>query len=233
MVEVLKTAGFGSALNDAATTKLLKAAKLNPRDCQGASPCLIKLANALGPNALVFAVDVGKIGDSLAIHVEAVTASGSIAAQDVPSDAELKAEQLSALGAFAKSVSEKLAPVTPPVVAVLPADAPKTVALEPSPAPPKLAIVSASRPSPVRRALPWVVGGAGIATLGVSGAFAALGAQDKSAFDASVSGRVSRLPGSELQTISNRGNSRFTIALTSAVVGAALVACSAALFATE
>src|SRR4051794_25835082 len=70
MVEALTTAGFTSPLDDAATLRLLKKAKLNPRDCQGATPCLLKLATALGPSTVVVGVDVGRIGDSLAIHVE-------------------------------------------------------------------------------------------------------------------------------------------------------------------
>ena len=90
MLEALAGAKLSSVVDDAGAVKLLKKAKLNPRECQGASPCLIKLANALGPTAIVIGVDVGKIGDSLAIHIEAVGVEASIAALDVPADADLK-----------------------------------------------------------------------------------------------------------------------------------------------
>lgn len=237
MVEAVASAQFTSVLDDVATAKLLKKSKLIARDCQGAGPCLIKLASALGPKAIVFGVDVGKIGDSLAIHIEAVGPDASIGSVDVPADADIKPGQLGPLDGFARSIAEKLAP-TPAVAQTQPApaaDAPKPVVLEPTPPPtPPPAVVAAREgPSTVRKALPWIVGGGAVASLAVSGVFFGLGASDKSAFDASVSGGVSRLPGSELQAISSRGNSRFTIGLSTAVVGVALAACSAVLFATE
>lgn len=235
MVEALGGAKFTGVLDDAATGKLLKRAKLNARDCQGAGPCLIKLAKALGPTAIVIGVDVGKIGDSLAIHVEAVGVEASVLAVDVPADADLKPGQLDALDGFAKSVAEKLTPTPAADQAPPPSDAPKAAVLEPTPPPTPPPAVTAARagPSTMRKVVPWIVGGGAVASLAVSGAFFGLGAQDKSKFDASVSGGVSRLPGSELQRISSSGNMNFTIGLSTAVVGVALAACSAVLFATE
>lgn len=234
-------AGF-AVQADAASAKALKAAKLNARDCQGATPCLQKLASAVG--AVVFGVDVGKIGDSLAIHLEAVNATESLGAVDVPVDGDLKSADLSALDAFAKSVADKTAPSTPSVAEAprppeptkpAPADAPKAAALEPTPSSPPSATVAAKPPPPgrsgFRKALPWIVGVGAVAALGVGGAFLGMGAGEKSKFDASVSGGISRLPGSELQALSARGNLDFTIGFSTAAAGVGLAALAALLFA--
>lgn len=240
MTSAAGAAGFTVAA-DAVTAKALKKAKLNPRDCQGATACLQKSATALG--AVVFGVDVGKIGDSLAIHVEAVNAAGSLGALDVPVDGNLKPADLDALEAFAKSVASTLAPAssTPPVATAAPkpapADAPKPATLEPAPAAPPSATVVLAKPPPpagrsgIRKAVPWLVGAGAVAALGVGGAFLGLGAQEKAKFDASVTGGVSRLPGSELQALSARGNFDFTVGFSTAAVGVGLAALAALLFA--
>jgi hypothetical protein len=236
MTTALASAGFKAPLDDAATVKLLKKQKLNPRDCQGANPCVLKLASALGPTAVLVAVDVGRIGDSLAIHVEAATGDGvARGVLDVPSDVELKSGQINAFDDFARSLAEKLAPTPAIPVAVLPADAPKSSTLTPPPSDtPRVVVARSSGPSTFRRALPWVAGAGAVGALAVSGTFLALGSQDKSAYENSLSpNRVSRLTGSELQAISSQGNTRFTVAMTTAIVGVALAATAGLLFATS
>ncbi len=236
MTAALTAAGFKAPIDDAATVKLLKKQKLNPRDCQGASPCVLKLAAALGPAALIVAVDVGRIGDSLAIHVEAATGDGvSRGILDVPSDVDLKSGQIDAFDGFAKTLAEKLAPTPAIPVAALPADAPKSTTLAPSVTePPRVIVARSTGPSTMRRALPWVAGAGAVGALAVSGTFFALGSQDKRTYDNSVGvNRVSRLTHSELQAISSQGNARFSIGVTTAVVGLALAATAALLFATS
>ncbi len=83
------------------------------------------------------------------------------------------------------------------------------------------------------KALPWAFGASAVVSLGFSGAFAVLGATDKRAFDASVVDGVSTLPASELSVLQNRGNARFTAALTTAIVGIALGSVSAAMLASK
>ena len=241
MTAALTAAGFKAPIDDAATMKLLKKQKLNARDCQGASPCVLKLATALGSAALIVAVDVGRIGDSLAIHVEAATGDGvSRAILDVPSDVDLKSGQIDAFDGFAKTLAENLAPTpTIPVAALpadaLPADAPKSTTLAPSVTePPRVFVARSTGPSTIRKAFPWVAGAGAVGALAVSGTFFALGSQDKRTYDNSVGeSRVSRLTHSELEAISAQGNARFSIGVTTAVVGLALAATSALLFATS
>lgn len=232
MRQSLLAAGFDAVVDDAAVVKRVKKQKLNPRDCQGASPCLLKLAGALSPTALLVGVDVGKIGDSLAIHIEAVMPDASMGAIDVPAGADLEPGQLTQLDAFAKSLAQKLIPA--PVVAP-PADAPRATTLEPVPALAPVAVVRRvpAGPSGFRRALPWILGAGAVAAVGTSAAFLGLGLREKNAFDASLTRGVSRLRGSELQAISNRGNTDFTIGLSTVLVGAALGICAALLFATQ
>lgn len=236
MVEALTAAHAPLPTDDAATTRLLKKSKLNPRDCQGSSACLIKLAAAISPSAVLLGVDVGRIGGSLAIHVEAVNATSSLGSIDVSASANVG--PLQELDAFAVSLVEKLSPHTAEIPATPPpaivTDTPRATSLEPVSTPkPELIATRTTGPSTGRKVLPWVVAGGAVASLAVAGTFLGLGATDKSKYDASVTGAVSRLPGSELQALSNQANSRFSIGLTTAVIGAALALGSVVLFATE
>lgn len=85
--------------------------------------------------------------------------------------------------------------------------------------------------------VPIALGGAAAASLGASVVFAVLAMQDKGAYDAAryeLDGQVaSRLSQSELDTLAQRGNARFTVALSTAVMGVALGALSTALLVSE
>src|SRR3990167_1722689 len=83
-----KREGVGGLLDDAATAKELRAAGFSdPKSCQGTRACLSKLAILIGPRAVVVGIDVGKVGKTLAIHLEAVSADKetSLATLDVSS----------------------------------------------------------------------------------------------------------------------------------------------------
>ena len=232
----LAVEGLPQALEPAAAAARLKLANLDPKACQGATPCLIKLAAALGPRAVVIGVDVGKIGKSLAVHLEAVAADSAdtLGLTDFSASADkLEGEISPPIAAFLKEIAPHLGAAEKTASSPWADDAPKTVKLEPKPAEPAHVEVVARPEEPnrrPRRLLPWALAGGAVAALGVSGTFAILGSQDKAAFDASVVNGVSTMPASEFQPIQNRGNDRFTVALTTAVVGVALGAASAALF---
>jgi hypothetical protein len=230
--------GLARALDPGAAAAQLRQAKLDPRACQGATPCLIKLAAALGPRAVVIGVDVGKIGKSLAVHLEAVAADSAdtLGLTDFSASADMVDNELAVpIAAFLKEVAPRLGASSKSAAAAGANDAPKTAKLDPNPTGPQPSqVVSRPDDAPQKsaRVLPWALGGGAVAAFAVSGTFAILGAQDKATFDASVVNGVSTMPASEWRPIQSRGNDRFTVALTSAVVGAALGAASAALFAT-
>jgi len=86
---------------------------------------------------VIFGVDVGKIGDSLAIHVEGPSApQGRSPRSTSPWTGDLKPADLAPLEGFAKGVADKLAPAPPtPAVAEAkpaPTDTPKAAVLEPA-----------------------------------------------------------------------------------------------------
>lgn len=240
--------GIDSPLDPpAATRKLRTLGYSDPRKCQGAVPCLARLAKLLGPDAIVIGVDVGQIARSLAIHIDAVTASGdTLASLDLTSSVDQWPSELSApLAGLARKVADKLAPPaqeapTPPVASDAPVAPPHDSA--PSPPPLPTAETSATNPvvvtsAPPKRSLaaPIAVGATAVAAFAVAGVFGGLGLQDMNTFNASrypVGGQTaSTLPQSRLDALSNSANTRFTIALSAAVVGAALGAGSAFLFA--
>lgn len=223
------------ALDDAAASKTVKTAKA----CQGATDCLIKAAQQLGPKAVVIGVDVGKVAKTLAVHLEAVAADGkeplAIADFSAPADA-WEGVAMEPINAFVKQVTEKLAA---PAVAKAdeikrPSDAPQDTQLTPPPEPAPAPAVTASRSSSSGvKLLPIVVVAGAAAVLIVSGVFALLGNNEKGVIDRSLgnNGTTSELTQAEFNRHRSAGNMYFTISLSTALVGLVLGAAGGVLFA--
>ena len=221
-------------LNDAAGAKELRAAGFSdPKSCQGTRACLSKLAILLGPKAVVVGVDVGKVGKTLAIHLEAVAADReeSIATLDISSSLNEWSDAMSApIVVFVRDVKAGLElkkkveppPPTPPLTV---ADAPKKTELTPAP---KDEPVGGLTAKPERsKAVPIAFAGGAVAAAVLAGTFGVLSAQDKSAFDASLvdlpgGGRGSTLPEDQARALADSANGRMGVAIGSAVVSAAL-----------
>ena len=234
--------GLPDLQDDEKTAQQIKAAGFSDaRNCQGGSSCLTKLAVLLGAHAVVVGVDVGKIGKQLAVHLEALSSAGeSLALSDFTASIDNFGDDSAVpITVFARALASKMG-TAPPATAtpsdlkkpVDPlADAPMLAHVEPAPLPP-LELVAPPMPPPERSSrIPGIAfGGAAVASLGVSGVFAFLGTQDQNAYTASkfTSGGAvaSHLPQSELDRLASEGNTRFTIALTTALVGVGLAAAS-------
>ena len=93
LAATLEREGAAGVLDDPKAQKRLKELGApDPRGCQGAVTCVQKLAAALGSDAVVVSVDIGKVVSSLAVHVEAVTPSAEVLAT---SDFTLQVQTLS------------------------------------------------------------------------------------------------------------------------------------------
>jgi hypothetical protein len=240
VLELMKREAVSNTLDDGQTIKLLKAAEFpDPRACSGGKKCVKKLAVLLGPRAVVVSVDVAKLGKSLSIHLEAIAADvvEPLAVADVTADAETWKEQ-SAVGivTFTRELKSKLTEPAP-AAAPLPSPAPPRVATL-TPEPVITAPVEVQRaPTPSTPSIaPWIAVGAGAAALVTSGVFLGLGLSDKARYD----GRTSIDPISgerafqgldgERVALRDAGNLKFTVALSTALLGAALGGLGAWLF---
>ncbi len=244
-----KREGVGSLLDDAATAQELRAAGFSdPKSCQGTRACLAKLAILLGPKAVVVGVDVGKIGKTLAIHLEAVAADKdqSLGTLDVSSSLNGWSDAMSApIVVFVRDVKagldlKKKEPVEPPPslppLEVARTDTPKKVELTPATKP--LASASAlvdGVPGKPPRVAAWVFAGGAAATAGVAIAFGALSGNARARYDASLvdlgdGTRASRLPEAEARALANTANTDATVAVTSAIVSAGLIAAATIFF---
>lgn len=239
--------GIADVQDDEKTARQVKAAGFSDaRNCQGGQSCLTKLAVLLGPRAVVVSVDVGKIGKQLAVHLEALSAEGGepLALSDFTASADNFGDEAAVpTTVFARALAGKMngSPAEelkkPAEELKKPADAPMVASVEPVDAPPPMPplIEVNQEPTPHRsRALPIALGVGALASLGAAAAFGVLGLQDKDAYTASKFDSngmtASRLPQSELDRLSSEGNTRFTIALTTAVIGVGLAAASTFFF---
>ena len=238
--QTLLANGVAGALDDAAGAKLVKKAGGDARACQGGTECLAKTALLLGPKALVIGVDVGKIARTLAIHVEAVRAGGvePLAVADFTAPADTWADQSAELLVpFAKQLAEKLeAAETPPVAKAdeikRPADAPSDTNLVPPPQPSTTTpAVTASRSSGGGgKIVPIIAVGVAAAALITSGVFLGLGMSEKGVVDRSITGMNTELTRSEFDARRTRGNTYFTLSLSTALLGLVLGATGGVLF---
>lgn len=237
--QTLLANGTAGVLDDGAGAKLVKKAGGDARNCAGGTECLAKTAALLGPKAVVIGVDVGKIAKTLAIHVEAVRAGANepLAIADFTAPADTWADQSAEpLTAFAKQVAEKLvAPETPPVAKAddikRPSDAPNDTNLTPPPQPTTSPAVTASRSSSSSgKIVPVIAVGVAAAALITSGIFLGLGMSEKGVVDRSITGMNTELTKSEFDARRSRGNTYFTLSLSTALLGLVLGATGGVLF---
>jgi hypothetical protein len=244
-----KREGVSGLLNDATATKELRAAGFSdPKSCQGTRACLSKLAILLGPRAVVVGVDVGKIGKTLAIHLEAVSADreDSLGTLDVSSSLDGWSDAMSApIVVFVRDVKAGLelkkkvevaeAPPTAPPLETAPSDSPKKTNLTPAPKEePVGGLVEEGGGKPPRVAA-WVFAGSAAATAGVAVAFGVMSGSAKSQFDATLvelpdGTRGTTLPEDQARALANQANTNAAVALTSGIVSAGLTAAAAIFF---
>lgn len=198
--------------------RLLAAGLGAPEACAAKRACLVKLLQKLGSPLLV-AVDVGHVGDEMAIGFEALSPEGTSLAQHrfmlktagypagFDGHAETFARALRPAAADAPT-TDLQRPALVPTPAVLPTTAPTAVAARPWPP------------------LTLGAGGAAVAT-GVAGVvFTALGLQAMGTLDAarytSGSSAASHLTAPDAQRLANTANTELTVALVCALGTAAL-----------
>lgn len=244
VVEVLKREGV-AALDDARVVKELKGAGFSdPRSCNGGQACSAKLAVLLGPKAVLVAVDVAKLGGSVAIHLEAFASDlpEALAVADITAKEEKWSDQsLADITSFARRLKDKLTiaaklavtpPPPPPVERpVDPTDQPKNATLTPTE--PTRTDVTQQGPAPSRAVPIALVSGAGALTV-AAGVLGALAGIDRARYDGSltmVGGMVvSTLPRNELDALGSSINTKFWASMGCAAGAAVLGLIGALLF---
>ena len=243
--DVLKKEGVGGLMNNAQSTKELKANGFSdPRTCQGTRTCLTKLAILLGAKAVVIGVDVGKVGKTLAIHLDAIAADQEkpIASLDVSSSFDGWSDAMSApIVVFVRDVKAGLEiqteapppPPPPPVVAKVD-DAPKKTDLTPAPKDEPIVIAKPASTG-VPRAVPWALAGGAVAAAGGSVVLGLLGAGDKAKFNDSLvtlpdGTQGSTLPENDAKALASSANTKIGLAIGTAVLSAALGGAAAYFF---
>lgn len=245
--EVLKKEQVGGLLNAKDAAKELKASGFSdPRTCQGTRACLSKLAVLLGAKAVVIGVDVGKVGKTLAIHLDAIAADQDkpLASLDVSSSFDGWSDAMSApIVVFVRDVKAGLElapppPPPPPVAAVSPPDAPRVSEpkpeLTPAPKDEPLVVVKPAGGG-VPRAVPWALAGTAAAAAGGAVVLGVLGAGDKARYEAALVTQpdgtlVSTLPENDARALASGANTKLGLAIGSAVLSAALAGTATWLF---
>lgn len=235
VVELLKREGVADVRDDARSTKELKAAGFSdPKSCNGGQTCSAKLAVLLGARAVVVAVDVGKVGKSLAIHLEAFAADlpEALAVADITAREDKWADQsLADITTFVRQVKEKLTvqakvAVTPPpppppdVKKTEPkkADSPVATKLEPTQKNDRSDLVETAEPTSSKVPAIAVASAAGAAAI-TAGIFAGLAAGDRSTWDKNVTMQPdgtlgsSTLTQAQVQQLGGSMNTKATVAL--------------------
>lgn len=253
--EALRREGVTGMMDDAVASRELKAAGFSdPRSCDGGQSCVAKLAVLLGPRAVVVGVDVGKVGKSLAVHLEAMAADlpDALASTDISALADKWGDQAAVgITVFARAVKGKLGvkkvvaevkpvdrpvdrPKNPPVDR--PVDVPKVTKLEPKPTEPPVRLEREDEEGGGGRKVgAWALTGGAVVVAGAGVVCAVMGLGDKAKYDAALITTPEGLPGTtmtqpEAAALAGAANTKFTLALTSAVVSAALTGGAAYLF---
>lgn len=235
---LLKREGVSPLLEESAGLEQLKLAGVtDPRGCQGGRACVARMAVILGPRAVVVGIDVGKAGASLAVIMEAVAADTGqplhTSEFEVPiatyGDASALPVTLFARELKAKLDAENPAPAkAEPVAVAAKPDAPLKAKLEPEPvAPPQVVVKAPGVRGTTVAGVSLVVGG--VVGVGVSTAFALIGASAKAQIDGGCSRvddvRVScSIPRARLNSLAAQTNDAFTASLISAIIGGVLAA---------
>jgi len=240
--EVAKREGIAELRDDAKAVKELKAAGFSdPRTCNGGQACSAKLAVLLGAKAVLIAVDVGKVGSSLAIHLEAFASDlpDALATADLTAREDKWGDQsLADITTFVRKVKEKLpiakvASVTPPPPPPVEkkddpkTDQPTSTTLTPKDSTQRTDLTSQADPAPRTN-----VGGiAMVVSAGALGATAAvfgvLAALDRAKYDREVKpdgmgNLVTNLTQDELTTLSRSMTLKFWTAI-GCLAGAAVL----------
>lgn len=238
VLQAFKREGVAKLMDDATASKELEAAGFSdPKTCQGSKSCLSKLAILLGPKAVVVGVDVGKVAKTLAIHLEAVAADqeAALAALDVSSSFDGWSNAMSApIVVFVRDVKKGLElkraspppPPPPPLVVATKNDAPVKTELAPAPKEPAVELVEPAHPKR-SRAVPWALTGGAVAAAGAGVAFAVMGFGEKAKFDAALVSlpdgtRGTTLSENDANALAGSANTKFAVAITSAIVSAGL-----------
>lgn len=234
VVEILKREGVADVRDDARSTKELKAAGFSdPKSCNGGQTCSAKLAVLLGARAVIVAVDIGKVGKSLAIHLEAFAADlpEAIAVADITAREDKWADQsLADITTFVRQVKEKLTiqakvavtppPPPPPDVKKTDTktDTPVATKLEPKQKDDRTDLVDTAEPSSSKVPAIAVASAAGAAAI-TAGIFAGLAASDRSTWDKNVTMQPdgtfgsSTLTQAQVQQLGSSMNTKATVAL--------------------
>lgn len=232
VVEILKREGIADVRDDARSTKELKAAGFSdPRTCNGGQTCSARLAVLLGAKAVLVAVDVGKVGKSLAIHLEAFAADQPepLLAVDINAREDKWADQsLAEITKFARQVKERLTievkvavtpPPPPPPDPKKNPDAPVEPKLEPKPKPDERPdLTETVEPAPTKVPAIVVASAAGAAAI-AAGIFGGLAAADRATWDKNVTMQPdgtlgsSTLTQAQVQQLGAGMNTKATVAL--------------------
>jgi hypothetical protein len=230
-------------MDNAAAVKELKSVGFSdPRSCQGNRACVDKLAVLIGAHAVVVSVDVGKIGKTLAIHLEAVAADSprSLATLDVSSSLDDWSDALSVpMVVFVRDVKAGLPlkktdkpvvqepPPTPPPAVVAQSDTPKKVELVPEPKVDETPTIVTTEPGKPPKVAAWVFAGGAVVAAGASIGVGIMAGDAKKRFDASLVTLPDGTTGTTMtqaqaQQVAGQANAGVPISIASGVVSAAL-----------
>lgn len=247
-----KREGVDGLMDDAATARELRAAGFSdPKSCQGTRACLSKLAILLGPKAVVVGVDVGKVGKTLAIHLEAVAADrdASLGTLDVSSSLNGWSDAMSApIVVFVRDVKAGLElkkrdaprdpPPTAPPLETAQSDAPRKTDLTPGPRADDLPPLVSTGPDQAPRVAAWVFAGGAAAAAGAAVGFGIMAGGARQQFDASLvtlddGSRGTTLSEAEARGLADTANTGAAVAITSGIISAGLTAAATYFFLKE
>jgi hypothetical protein len=234
--ETLIREGVGDVLTEDAGLATLKSAGVkDSKTCQGSSACLNKLAILVGPKAVVVGIDVGKVGKTLAVHIESTAADSekALASLDVSASADDWNETLAvAFVTFVRQVKSALMVKSAPRI-----DVPVETVMVPKvkTADPAIVAVQAAVEQKPFRVAPWLaVGGAVLAAAGTA-TFSVLASSDAQTFknslvqlpDGSLGSQLSR---PDAEALSAAANTKAGVAIGSGIATAGLGALAVYLF---
>lgn len=243
VVDYLKREKVEGLLDDSATTKELKSVGFSdPRSCQGNRACVDKLAVLIAAHAVVVSVDVGKIGKTLAIHLEAVAADSpkSLATLDVSSSLDDWSDALSVpivvfvrdvkagleLKKTDKPVAAQEPPPSPPP-AVVADDTPKKVDLVPAAKTDDTPTIVSTEPGKPPKVAGWVFAGGAVVAAGAAVGVGVMAGEAKKKFDASLVTLPDNTTGTTLsqaqaQQLASQANVGVPVSIGAGVLSAAL-----------
>jgi hypothetical protein len=228
-----------SATNDSDTRAALKKVQAaDPRNCQGATLCLMKLAGMLGPEAVIIGVDVGKVQTQLALHLEAVSGNAleSLAIADIVVESKNWSEQASSsLTEFVRQLKTKMrAKQNPPSESVAtdvpkeakPRDIPTSVSLTPTSTGTDNELVTSGSSPSGSKVLPWALVGGAAVSAGAAVTFGILGGQDARKYNSALvntdQGQGTTLSKPEADALAASANTKIGLAIGTAVLSAGL-----------